>query len=79
MRGRLLGPAAIVESAGIDVDSGTPANPNAIAVMEKLGLDIRGHRCQDIADLDVAHFDIIIAMKPRIGMIAVDPKAETTS
>jgi protein-tyrosine-phosphatase len=68
---RVLGGTAIVDSAGIDADTGAPANSKAIVVMEKYGLDIKGHRSKDVEDLDLGAFDIIVAMKSWIARILV--------
>jgi protein-tyrosine-phosphatase len=68
---RLLGGSAIVDSAGVDADTGAPANPNAKEAMKECGLDIDGHRSKDVEDLDLGAFDIIVALEPRIARMLV--------
>lgn len=56
---RLFGPAAVVASAG---SAATYVNPNAIAAMREIGIDISAHRSKAIAEVDVASFDVIITL-----------------
>jgi protein-tyrosine-phosphatase len=56
-----------VESAGIDTGEGLPATKEAVAVMRQMGIGISGHHSRDIANLDLARFDIVLAMTPTIA------------
>ncbi len=57
---------ATIQSAGVVPDRGG-ATPAAVTTMQrKFGIDISGHRSQDVADLDLAGFDIVIAMAPEV-------------
>jgi protein-tyrosine-phosphatase len=64
---RLLGDSAFVDSAGVDADTGSPANPKAKKVMKEYGLEIDGHRSKDVEDIDLATFDIIVALESGIA------------
>jgi protein-tyrosine phosphatase len=66
---RLLGDSAFVDSAGVDADTGAPANPKAKVVMKECGLDIGQHRSKDVEDLDLGTFNLIVAMEPRIARL----------
>lgn len=76
---QILGAAANVESAGIDVCDGASATQDAIAVMAERGLDIRDHRSRGIDTVDATAFDLVVAMTPAIAhslrSIGVDPSA----
>lgn len=61
---RVFGPSHTVMSAGAETGSGEPAAQNAIAAMSKLGVDISSHGTVDIADLDLASFDLVIVFRP---------------
>ncbi|MBI4810519.1 MAG: arsenate reductase ArsC [Ignavibacteriales bacterium] len=54
-----LGDYFYVESAGIIA---TIVNPNAIKVMDELGIDISGHRSKDLSEFNEHNFDIIITL-----------------
>ncbi len=56
---RWLGGGAVIESAGI---APGPLNPFAVAVMDEIGLDIRGHRTTTFEDLSDQRFDTVIAL-----------------
>jgi len=67
----LLGDSAFVDSAGVDADTGAPANPKARKAMKECGIDLGGHRSKDVEDLDLGTFDLIVAMEPRIARLLV--------
>jgi len=52
-----------VESAGIGALVGAGADPHAVAVMDEIGLDLRGHTARSIDSVDVARFDLILVME----------------
>jgi protein-tyrosine phosphatase len=66
---RLLGDSAFIESAGVDADTGSSANPRAKEVMKEWNLNIDWHRSKDIEDLDLGTFDLIVALDSRIAGI----------
>ncbi len=57
----LAGPRLHVESAGVRPGE---TDPFAIAVMEELGIDMRGHRPVSLADLHDTSFDLIVSLAP---------------
>jgi protein-tyrosine-phosphatase len=57
----LAGRQIYVESAG--VRSGE-LDPFAVAVMEEIGIDIAGHKPQQISDLHDSSFDVVISLSP---------------
>jgi protein-tyrosine-phosphatase len=63
----LLGDAAISQSAGLDAADGMHATREAIQVMRERGLDISDHQSRGIAELDLATFDMIVALTPAIA------------
>src|SRR6266568_3048516 len=63
----LLGDTAAVQSAGMETADGISATKEAITVMQEMGFDISNHRSREIEHLDLAEFDRIIAMSPRIA------------
>jgi len=58
--------AAEVQSAGIEAADGLPPTKHAVSVMKELGFDIGAHRSRDIGSLNLAKFDLIVAMAPLI-------------
>ena len=58
-----------VASAGITAAPGLGANPAAIAAVEALGIDLRGHRSRPLDQQLVEWADVILAMSP--GHLAV--------
>ncbi len=61
---RVFGPSHTVMSGGAETGSGGRAAPNAIAVMSELGVDISNHRTVDVADLNLATFDLLVLFWP---------------
>lgn len=55
------------DSAGIDCGGGLPAAANAVTVMRERGLDLSSHRSKDIDQLNIAEFDMVVAMSPSIA------------
>ncbi len=56
---RWLGSGTIVDSAGVEPSL---VNPFAIAVMDEVGLDIRGHRTRTFEELSDCSFDLVVAL-----------------
>ena len=70
----------VAVSAG--VYTGAPVDPMAIRVMEESGFDIKGHVPHSFADLelqglDLADFDVVIALSPAAHRRAVDYLRDT--
>lgn len=65
----LLGDTAISQSAGLDAADGMHATREATQVMHERGLDISDHRSRGIAALDLAAFDMIVALTPAIAEV----------
>jgi protein-tyrosine phosphatase len=63
LRDRLerLGIAARIQSAGV-LDSGSPAAPEAVAVLQGRGIDISAHRSRRLSGPLVAGADLILGM-----------------
>lgn len=55
-------PEAVVCSAGLRALSGHPADPLAIHVMRKYGMDITSHRARSVTPQLVASADLILTM-----------------
>lgn len=55
-------PGKGIASAGVAALIGEPADPNAVAVAEDAGLDLSGHRAQQITAGMAREFDLILAM-----------------
>lgn len=75
---QILGTTADVQSAGICADEGASATQDAIAVMEKRGLDIRNHSARGIGVVDTSEFDLIVAMDSRIARSIRSRGVDTT-
>ena len=58
---------AAADSAGIECGSGLPAAANAVTVMRERGLDLSSHRSKDVDQLNVAEFDVVVAMSSSIA------------
>ena len=52
-----------IASAGVGALHGNPAEPNAIAVMSNIGIDIRGHRARQITGELAGSVDVILTME----------------
>jgi protein-tyrosine phosphatase len=63
----LLGSECVVESAGMEAAEGLPAMKDAISVMREHGIDISSHQSRGIEELDLASFDVVVAMTPFIA------------
>lgn len=55
-------PRIQVDSAGVGALVGAPADPHAVAVAERAGLDISAHRAKQITRTMASEFDLILAM-----------------
>ena len=66
-----------VESAGLGALVGHPASEHSVALMEELGLDIRGHRARQIHPDMVAESDLVLVMEAghRRAIDDADPTA----
>lgn len=58
-------PEVEVESAGIGALAGHPADPHAVEVMARCGIDISGHRAQQLTDVQISQADLILVMDGR--------------
>jgi len=57
-----------VESAGVSAQAGDRAAPNAIrALRDARGLSLQGHAPRDVADVDLAAVDRVVAMSPAVA------------
>jgi len=55
---------ATVDSGGL-YEGGAPATATAVEVLRDAGIDIREHRSRNLADIDPAGADLVIAMERR--------------
>lgn len=67
LAGRFLGLSVHVESAGVYEGA---LDPFAGAVMEEAGLDISGHVAREFGAVDVAGFDLVVALTPEAARAA---------
>lgn len=63
----LLGSKAYIQSAGVDADGESAATKEAVAVMREQGLDISSHRSRPLDSLNLADFELVVAMTPSIA------------
>jgi protein-tyrosine-phosphatase len=61
---RTFGPSHTVVSAGAECSGGDPPAKNAVIAMRENGIDIAGHRSNDINFLDLSTFDMIVIFQP---------------
>lgn len=54
-----LSPGTFIDSAGVEPGL---VNPFAVAVMDEIGLDIRGHRVRTFEELSDCSFDLVVAL-----------------
>ena len=54
-----LSPGTFIDSAGVEPGL---VNPFAVAVMDEIGLDIRGHRARTFEELSDCSFDLVGAL-----------------
>jgi protein-tyrosine-phosphatase len=52
-----------ISSAGVSALHGNPAEPNAVAAMSGMGIDIRGHRARQITSELADKVDLILTME----------------
>lgn len=71
---RFRGAAPAVASAGLDADSGKPADPRAIQVARRFGVDLADHRSTHVSELELGAADLLVAFEPdqaeRLGQLA---------
>ena len=58
-------PRPLVASAGIAALQGEPADPDAVAVLAELGVDLRGHVARQLTPELATGFDLILVMEQR--------------
>src|SRR5262249_1175731 len=63
----LLAESAAVESAGMETADGMMATEEAVTVMRELGLAMSAHRSRGLDGLNLADYDLILALSPRIA------------
>ena len=56
---RWLGAGTFIDSAGVEPGL---VNPFAVAVMDEVGLDIRGHRARTFEELSGCSFDLVVSL-----------------
>lgn len=72
---RVFGSSHTIKSAGAETGRGGRAAPNAVKVMsEEFGINISSHRTIDVADLDLATFDLIVVFRPSAAERAPIPE-----
>lgn len=54
-----LSPGTFIDSAGVEPGL---VNPFAVAVMDEIGLDIRGHRARTFEEFSDCSFDLVVAL-----------------
>jgi protein-tyrosine-phosphatase len=59
----LEGTAAYVSSAGSDAPAGSPAAANAVEVLREVGLDLNGHRAQQLSPAMLEAADLVLVME----------------
>ncbi len=64
---RLLAESTSVESAGMETADGMMATEEGVTVMRELGIDISTHRSRGLDRLNLADYDLIVALSPRIA------------
>ena len=61
-----LWPKCRVRSAGTEIaNAGGGAASEAIATMERIGLDIKAHKQTALSDLDLGEFEFVVALTKR--------------
>lgn len=53
-----------VASAGLEADTGRPADPRAVAVAARCGIDLSAHRSTHVHQLRLAEGDLLVAFEP---------------
>jgi len=66
------GVGAVVESAGVLDETGSPANEKAIISMKEMGLDITGHSSRGISNLDLSVYDKIVCLADMAKSLLID-------
>ena len=56
-------PDYVIASAGISGLSGHPADPIAVQLLEKRGIDMRPHRARGLTAELISHFELILTME----------------
>lgn len=59
-----------VASAGVFAVHGAPASDGALRVMGEMGLDLSGHRAQNVRDAGILAGDLVVCMTPGHRMLA---------
>lgn len=68
---RRLCPELQISSSGLHAGAGNPADPSALRIARRFGLDLSGHRAQVLDDEGVDRADLILAMEGHhVGQIA---------
>jgi len=77
LAGRALGRKWIVESAGIGASEGEPASPQAVAVMLRRGVDLKGHKARRLTRLMLEETDVVVTMTltQRDTVVQLSPEA----
>lgn len=67
-----------IASAGTSAHAGEQANPQAVAAVGAMGIELRGHRARELTRAMIRSADVIYAMTEshRQAVLAIDPGAE---
>ena len=68
----MYGTRVYVDSCGLRQDEETEPDPFAVAVMDELGADLRGHRPKTFDDLEDDSFDLVVSLTPEAQHRAVE-------
>jgi protein-tyrosine-phosphatase len=58
-------PNCRILSVGTNVIAGEGAAPEAVTVMDQVGLDIRGHRRTSVKDVNIDNYELIVSLAKR--------------
>jgi protein-tyrosine phosphatase len=74
----LAGAGVVVRSAGVAAGEGSPASPEAIAVLGEDGIDLSDHQSQAVSDRLIEEADVIYTMTGRHREVLVNrwPRAD---
>jgi len=61
---RVFGPSHTILSAGAETATGSSATKHAIAAMSEIGIDISEHLSNDVIQVDLAGFDLVVVFRP---------------
>jgi protein-tyrosine-phosphatase len=68
----MFGDRVYVDSCGLRRDEEDEPDPFAVAVMDEVGWDLRGHRPKTFDDLEDESFDLVVSLTPEAQHRAVE-------